>query len=109
MTDFAVLPADKDNIPTKFVEKNQQHESLSFTDYKQDFSAIPDISNIKRYLMDLNKISLKDIQKEFITRTEKKLIKEALAKTNWNRKKASILLDISYKSMLNKIKAYNLT
>lgn len=104
-----VLPADKDNIPTKFVEKNQQHESLSFTDYKQDFSAIPDISNIKRYLMDLNKISLKDIQKEFITRTEKKLIKEALAKTNWNRKKASILLDISYKSMLNKIKAYNLT
>ena len=36
-------------------------------------------------------------------------MKEVLAKTNWNRKKASILLDISYKSLLNKIKAYNLT
>jgi DNA-binding NtrC family response regulator len=104
-----VLPADKDNIPIKFIENNKQHESINFTDYKQDFSAIPDISNIKRYLKDLNKISLKDIQREFITRTEKKIMKEALAKTNWNRKKASILLDISYKSLLNKIKAYNLT
>ena len=102
-----VLPADKDNIPTKFIENNQQHESLSYTDDKQD-SAIPDISNIKRYLRDLNKISLKDIQREYITRTEKKIMKEALVKTNWNRKKASILLDISYKSLLNKIKAYNL-
>ncbi|MDH4207082.1 MAG: sigma 54-interacting transcriptional regulator [Desulfobacteraceae bacterium] len=103
-----VLPADKDNIPTKFIENNEQYESLSYTDYNQD-SAIPDISNIKRYLRDLNKISLKDIQREYITRTEKKLMKEVLVKTNWNRKKASILLDISYKSLLNKIKAYNLT
>jgi len=104
-----VLPADKDNIPIKFIENNKQHESINSTDYKQDFSVIPDISNIKRYLRDLNKISLKDIQKEFITRTEIKMMKEALKKTNWNRKKASILLDISYKSLLNKIKAYNLT
>ena len=103
-----VLPADTDNIPTKFIENNQQYESLSYTDYNQD-SAIPDISNIKRYLRDLNKICLKDIQREYITRTEKKLMKEVLVKTNWNRKKASILLDISYKSLLNKIKAYNLT
>jgi len=103
-----VLSADKDNIPAKFIENSQQYESLSYTDDKQD-SAIPDISYIKRYLKDLNKISLKDIQREFITRTEKKMMKEALVKTNWNRKKASILLDISYKSLLNKIKAYNLT
>ena len=31
---------------------------------------------------------------------EKKLVKKALESTNWNRKKASKLLDISYKSML---------
>jgi len=103
-----VLSADKDNIPAKFNENSQQYESLRYTDDKQD-SAIPDISYIKRYLKDLNKISLKDIQREFITRTEKKMMKEALVRTNWNRKKASILLDISYKSLLNKIKAYNLT
>ena len=29
--------------------------------------------------------------------------------TNWNRKKAAGLLDISYKSLLNKIKKYKLT
>ena len=103
-----VLPADKDNIPTKFIENNQQYESLSYTDGKQN-SAILDISNIKRYLRDLNKISLKDIQRDYIAKTERKLMKEVLVKTNWNRKKASILLDISYKSLLNKIKAYNLT
>ena len=103
-----VLPADKDNIPTKFIDKSRQYESPYFTDDKQD-SVIPDISHIKRYLRDLNKISLKDIQKEYITKTEKKLVKEVLLRTNWNRKKASILLDISYKSLLNKIKAYNLT
>jgi len=104
-----VLPADKDNISNKFNENNQQDESLNITDDRQDISDVPDISYIKRYLKDLNKISLKDIQREFIIKTEKKLMKEVLAKTNWNRKKASVMLDISYKSLLNKIKAYNLT
>ncbi len=102
-----VLRADKNNIPIESIDNKQQHEFLNFTNYKQDFPAIPDISNLKRYLKDLNKISLKDIKREFIARTEKKIMKEALVKTNWNRKKASILLDISYKSLLNKIKAYN--
>ena len=102
-----VLPADKDSKPSKFIENNQQDESLYVTDYKQD-SAIPDISYIRRYLRDLNKISLKDIQRDYITKTEKKLMKEALVKTNWNRKKAAILLNISYKSLLNKMKTYNI-
>ncbi|MBU4288244.1 MAG: helix-turn-helix domain-containing protein, partial [Proteobacteria bacterium] len=32
-----------------------------------------------------------------------------LESTNWNRKKAADILNISYKSLLNKVKAYNLT
>jgi transcriptional regulator with PAS, ATPase and Fis domain len=36
-------------------------------------------------------------------------MEKALERTNWNRKKAAAMLNISYKSMLNKIKAYNLT
>jgi len=103
-----VLPADKDSIPIKFIDNSRQYESLNYLSDKLD-SVIPDVSHIKSYLRDLNKISLKDIQREYITRTEKKLVKEVLVRTNWNRKKASILLDISYKSLLNKIKAYNLT
>ncbi len=39
---------------------------------------------------------------------EKKLIGEVLNKTNWNRRKAADLLEISYRSLLYKIKEYNL-
>ena len=103
-----VESADKNSIATKFIDDSQQFGSFNYINLKQD-SFIPDISNIKKYLNDLNKISLKDIQREYITRTEKKLVKEVLVRTNWNRKKASSLMDISYKSLLNKIKAYNLS
>ncbi|HDL04633.1 MAG TPA: sigma-54-dependent Fis family transcriptional regulator, partial [candidate division Zixibacteria bacterium] len=43
-----------------------------------------------------------------VAREEKKLISEVLNKTNWNRRKASELLEISYRSLLYKIKEYNL-
>jgi transcriptional regulator with PAS, ATPase and Fis domain len=86
----------------------RKSESSKKIDGSKDFYAFPKLPDIKKYLKDLNKISLKDIQREFTIRTEKKMMKHALERTNWNRKKAAILLDISYKSMLNKIKAYNL-
>jgi len=44
------LPADKDNIPIELIDNNQQHKTLNFTEHKQDFSVIPDISNLKTYL-----------------------------------------------------------
>jgi len=87
---------------------NQRYQSNDFMDYSEDIYDIAELSDVKRYLKDLSKVSLKDICREFITRTEKKVMKQALNKTNWNRKKAAILLDISYKSLLNKIKAYDL-
>jgi two-component system response regulator AtoC len=77
-------------------------------DYSEDIYDIAELSDLRRYLKDLSKVSLKDICREFIERTEKKIMKKALNKTKWNRKKAAILLDISYKSLLNKIKAYDL-
>ncbi len=39
---------------------------------------------------------------------EKKLISEVLTKTNWNRRKAADMLQISYRSLLYKIKDYQL-
>jgi two-component system response regulator AtoC len=104
-----VLTADIDNIPARFIQKNFQNESLNISGRRQDFSVTPEGSDIKIYLRDLHKISLKDIRKEFIKKTEKKLMTEALVKTNWNRKKASMLLEISYKSLLNKMKFYNIS
>ena len=80
-----------------------------FIDYSEDIYNIAELSDVKRYLKDLSRVSLKDICREFLTRIEKKIIKEVLKKTKWNRKKAAILLDISYKSLLNKIKAYDLS
>jgi two-component system, NtrC family, response regulator AtoC len=52
--------------------------------------------------------SLKDRLTRTIENEEKKLIAEVLRKTNWNRRKASQILEISYRSLLYKIKEYRL-
>ncbi len=52
--------------------------------------------------------SLKDRIGKIIANEEKKLIAEVLTKTNWNRRRAAELLEISYRSLLYKIKDYNL-
>lgn len=43
-----------------------------------------------------------------IAEEEKRLISDVLGKTNWNRRKAAEMLEISYRSLLYKIKDYNL-
>ena len=43
-----------------------------------------------------------------VEREERRLIGEVLRRTNWNRRKASKLLQISYRSLLYKIKEYRL-
>jgi two-component system response regulator AtoC len=53
-------------------------------------------------------ISLKDASRIASLAAEKELILEALEKTNWNRKKAAALLDVSYKTFRNKIKELGL-
>ncbi len=52
--------------------------------------------------------SLKEIHKGAIVKAESEVILKALEMTNWNRKKASNLLNISYKALLYKIKQFNL-
>src|SRR3990170_2165412 len=52
--------------------------------------------------------SLKKRISETVAREEKRLIAEVLTKTNWNRRKAAEILEISYRSLLYKIKEYNL-
>jgi DNA-binding NtrC family response regulator len=55
-----------------------------------------------------NGYSLKDRVATMVSREEKTLIAEVLNKTNWNRRRAAELLDISYRSLLYKIKEYGL-
>lgn len=52
--------------------------------------------------------SLKARLGKTIAREESRLIAEVLQKTNWNRRKAAELLQISYRSLLYKIKDYDL-
>jgi len=104
-----VLFGDENKVVKRLSLNSRKNESSEAIDGSKDFYAFLDLPDIRKYLKDLNRISLKDIRREFTVLTEKKLMKAALERTNWNRKKAAILLDISYKSMLNKIKSYNLT
>ena len=52
--------------------------------------------------------SLKRRVGETVASEEKVLITQALTKTNWNRRKAAQLLEISYRSLLYKIKEYEI-
>ena len=52
----------------------------------------------------LNSLSLKKIRKKALDRVEKEVITYVLEKTGWNRSKATKILNISYKTLLYKIK-----
>ncbi len=52
--------------------------------------------------------SLKKRIDDLVGREEKRVIAEVLQKTNWNRRKAADILEISYRSLLYKIKEYRI-
>ena len=54
--------------------------------------------------IDLKNLSLKKIRKKVLDRVEKEVIAYVLNKTGWNRSKATKILNISYKTLLYKIK-----
>lgn len=56
----------------------------------------------------MNSYSLKKRVGYAVAKEEKKLISDVLNKTNWNRRRAADILEISYRSLLYKIKEYNL-
>jgi len=90
-------------------KKLRAHKTyFGINDYSKDIHSLAGLSDIKKHLKNLDNISLKKIGNIFLGRAEKKLVKKALESTNWNRKKAAKMLDISYKSLLNKIKEYKL-
>lgn len=58
--------------------------------------------------LDDDDYTLKTKVDKVIAEVEKNLITRCLTKTNWNRRKAAKLLDISYRSLLYKIKEYKI-
>ena len=71
-------------------------------------TAIDSIFGTKEYLQQIEESPLKDIRSNIMAQVEKKVMQKALDATNWNRKKAAAMLNISYKSMLNKISKYGM-
>ena len=59
-------------------------------------------------LSDSRNFSLKKRVGVAVASEEKTLITQALHKTNWNRRKAAQILEISYRSLLYKIKEYQI-
>jgi transcriptional regulator with PAS, ATPase and Fis domain len=57
---------------------------------------------------DLSSLSLKKVRKKALDRVEKEVISYVLEKTGWNRSKAAKILNISYKTLLYKIKDLNI-
>ncbi len=74
----------------------------------QDIYALAGLSNLKNYLKNQSNLTLKNLRRFYLLRVEKKIIKKALERAKWNRRKAAELLEISYKSLLNKIKEYGM-
>ena len=61
-----------------------------------------DDERVKNFFKDSD-FSLKKISKAFVSEAERLAIMEALKETNWNRKKAAEMLQVSYKTLLNRI------
>lgn len=73
-----------------------------------DIYGIWDDKKIEYLLKGKEDISLKTLRQEYVAEAEKRSISKALHLTNWNRKKASELLKVSYKTVLNKIEELDL-
>jgi DNA-binding NtrC family response regulator len=57
----------------------------------------------------LSSLSLKKVRKKALDRVEREVISYVLEKTGWNRSKANKILNISYKTLLYKIKDLNIS
>jgi len=67
-----------------------------------------DDRKIKQLIKGKKDIPLKAITKQYVAEVEKEAIFRALDHTRWNRKKAAELLQISYKTLLNRIDEFDL-
>ncbi|MGD8524507.1 MAG: helix-turn-helix domain-containing protein, partial [Desulfobacterales bacterium] len=92
------------------VEKLYLHaENELLLNHHHGFLSANELEKVKDYIKAAENLSLKEIGQKYLSNVEKKLVKKALDRTNWNRRKAAVILDISYKSLLNKIKEYNIS
>jgi len=86
----------------------REEENLVLDTIKGQRNELTPASVLAGSRSDQNTFSLKKRVGAAIAAEERTLIGDALTKTNWNRRKAAQLLDISYRSLLYKIKDYQI-
>jgi two-component system response regulator AtoC len=62
-----------------------------------------------RSFFNRHNFSLKKIGKAYVSEVERQAILKALDETQWNRRKAAKLLKVSYKTLLNRIREFDLS
>ncbi|MDP2644557.1 MAG: sigma 54-interacting transcriptional regulator [Desulfobacterales bacterium] len=103
-----IVLGNEEVLDRKIDSGNQAARTAAISPFSTDIHKLANLDDLKEHLKGLDTISLKKICGEFTAKAEKNIMKQALQTTNWNRRKAASLLSISYKSMLNKIKEYEL-
>jgi transcriptional regulator with PAS, ATPase and Fis domain len=67
-----------------------------------------DDRKIRQLVKHKRDICLKTIRREYVAEVEKRAIRKALELTLWNRKKAAELMQVSYKTILNRVEEFKL-
>lgn len=73
-----------------------------------DLYEVWDNRKIEQLIKDKRNVCLKTIRGQYIAEVEKRAICKALELTRWNRKNAAELLQVSYKTLLNRIEEFKL-
>jgi two-component system, NtrC family, response regulator AtoC len=91
---------DADKIVDELFDVSLLKEAHSDPD-ENSLGAVLDLSD--KELLKKSSFSLKAVKKQAVDKIEKEVIAFVLNKTDWNRSKASKILKVSYKTLLNKI------
>ncbi len=86
----------------------REDENIALDTVKRQSTATSDQPSPPVSSSGAGNLSLKRRVGAAVAAEEKALISQALNQTNWNRRKAAQLLDISYRSLLYKIKEYQI-
>ena len=93
-----------ENAVHRFVVLGNEDKIINELDFLEKGNS----SEVRKEGISFNKkdpLSLKQVHQEAVLKAESEIIRKALEQTNWNRKKAAMLLNISYKALLYKMKA----
>ena len=102
---FMILGNSEDNLDEMLIGNETRSQASNLPASAGQFLSSADLLGFDTNdPPDLTSLSLKKIKKKAIVRVEKEIISFVLEKTGWNRSKATKILNISYKTLLYKIK-----